>query len=249
MFALEQWHKRFEQQARWTESVRRFLFQQANLTQAKAILEVGCGSGAILHDLAQLTGARLAGIDLQLDYLKFAKFQAPSAILAVADGISLPFAADAFSHTCCHYFLLWASDPLRTLAEMRRVTQPGGFILALAEPDYGGRIDYPEALAQIGRLQEQSLRRQGADPYIGRKLMSLFHRAGLKNVAAGVLGGQWSEPLRADEQALEWQTLESDLAGLVTHVLLDELQKVDIEAWRKGERILYVPTFFALGQV
>jgi len=249
MFALEQWHQRFEQQARWTGSVRRFLFQQANVTQADTILEVGCGSGAILQDLAQTTGARLAGIDLKLDYLKYARFQAPRANLVCGDGLSLPFKAGSFSHTCCHYFLLWVSDPLQSLAEMRRVTQPGGFILALAEPDYGGRIDYPETLVQIGRLQAQSLQRQGADPSIGRKLRGLFRRAGLRNVAVGVLGGQWSEPLAESEQSLEWQTLATDLAGEIAPDLLADLENADLESWRNGERILYVPTFYAIGQV
>ena len=32
--------------------------------------------------------------------------------------------------------------------------------MALAEPDYGGRIDYPEQLGHIGRWQAQALRKQ-----------------------------------------------------------------------------------------
>ena len=245
----EKWHKRFIQQARWTESVRRFLFQQAGLAQAKAVLEVGCGSGAILEDLSRQSSAHLVGIDLKPDYLRYARSQNPIIEFSCADALHLPFASQLFSHTCCHFFLLWVNNPLQALIEMKRVTKQGGFILALAEPDYGGRIDYPNSLAQLGILQGQSLTRQQADPFMGRKIKGLFHQAGLRNVQAGVLGGQWSEPLPVEEWESGWETLESDLAGAVTQEGLAELKRLDSVAWHKGERILFVPTFYAIGQV
>jgi len=78
---------------------------------------------------------------------------------------------------------------------MARITRPGGAVLALAEPDYGGRIDYPIKLAQMGKWQIESLRLQGADPLMGRKLATIFNSAGFDSVETGVLGGQWS-PIR-----------------------------------------------------
>jgi SAM-dependent methyltransferase len=245
----EKWHERFVQQARWTESVRRFLFQQANMPQVKAILEVGCGSGAILHDVRRYTGARLTGIDLRAEYLHLAKTKAPGVALARADALCLPFKEGSFSITCCHFLLLWVSDPLQVLIEMKRVTESGGFVLALAEPDYGGRIDYPVPLAELGRLQAKSLDRQGADPLMGRKLTGLFHRAGLKNVQTGVLGGQWSDPPSRDVWQSEWEALESDLSEDISPPALEELKRLDSATWQKGERILFVPTFFASGEV
>ena len=106
----------------------------------------------------------------------------------------LPFAGGQFDSVYCHFTLLWVADPLRVLCEARRPLQTGGWVLALAEPDYGGRIDYPETLAETGRLQAESLRRQGADIQLGRRLRALFHQAGLRNIESGVVSGQWREP-------------------------------------------------------
>ena len=245
----EKWHQRFVQQARWTESVRRFLFQQAGLEHARGLLEVGCGTGAILGEIAHQTGARLVGIDIQQDYLHFAHSHGIAAAYAAADALHLPFADGVFSITCCHFFLLWVEHPLQALLEMKRVTAPGGYVLAMAEPDYGGRIDHPAALGELGRRQGQSLSHHGADPLVGRKLKSFIHKAGLRMVQAGVLGGQWSEPPTQLEWESEWDTLESDLSGEISTAELAELKRLDFSAWRKGERILYVPTFYAWGQV
>ena len=55
------WHKRFVQQAGWTSELRNYLFKRAGLPAARRVLEVGCGSGAILSGL--VTGAAIHGLD------------------------------------------------------------------------------------------------------------------------------------------------------------------------------------------
>ena len=130
---------------------------------------------------------------------------------------------------------------------MVRAARPGSAIIAFAEPDYGGRIDYPPELEELGKLQTQALRRQGADPLTGRKLNEIFHRAGLKNIETGLLGGQWSGEPQPAQQASEWATLETDLAGLLPNARLKELRRQDADAWQAGRRVLFVPTFYAVG--
>jgi hypothetical protein len=132
---------------------------------------------------------------------------------------------------------------------MRRVTRPGGAVLALAEPDYGGRIDYPRELAELGRWQAESLQRQGVDPEIGRKLAGVFVRAGLRQVESGVMGGEWAYPAAAGETSLEWSVLESDLAGQIAPQDLQKLRQSEAAATQNGERVLFVPTFYAWGRV
>ncbi len=99
---------------------------------------------------------------------------------------------------------------------MARVTRRGRAVLALAEPDYGGRIDYPASLADLGRLQTEGLRQAGANPLIGRELASLFRQAGLVKIETGVLGGEWRYPIPDRDRESEWSTLRADLGGLVT---------------------------------
>ncbi|TLN23643.1 methyltransferase domain-containing protein, partial [bacterium] len=246
----QSWHRRFSQQARWTEEIRRFIVQQLHLAQAHRILEAGCGTGAVLSSMQHLLpSARFFGIDLRADYLEEAQQFAPQSHLAAADANALPAADASFDAVICHYFLLWVKEPQDVLAEMKRVTRPGGVVVALAEPDYGGRIDYPVPLVELGRLQGQALQIQGADPYMGRKLNALFHQAGLTDVHAGLLGGQWSEPPAFEAWESEWAVLQTDLANTIPQDRLDALRSVDAAAWQKGERILFVPTFYAWGKV
>jgi len=244
------WHARFVQQARWTQELRQYLYGRTGLTEGVRLLEVGCGTGALLPDFVNRTPqGNVYGLDIAKAFLALASQNAPQARLTQGDAHRLPYAGNSFDVTACHFLLLWVHNPIQVIKEMRRVTRPGGLILLLAEPDYGGRIDFPLEFAQLGRWQEQALRKQGADPTIGRRLAGLLHRADLQEVETGVLGGQWSAPPRIEAWQSEWQVLEADLADVVPQENLEQLRSLDAAAWESGERILYVPTFYAWGRV
>ncbi len=242
-----EWHERFRQQARWTRELRAHLLPRAGLAQARRLLEVGCGTGALLEDLLTTYPGALFGLDLAAAHLGLARRHAPSAHLARADAHTLPYPSGFFDLTLCHFLLLWVADPARAVAEMARVTRPGGAVLALAEPDYGGRLDYPEALAEIGIWQTAALQRQGADPFVGRRLAGLLAGAGLEEIEAGVLGGRWTGTPSPAELALEWKVLHEDLRDTPAAERLPALQALDRAAWARRERVLYVPTFYAIG--
>ncbi len=181
------WHSRFLQQAAWTHDLRVYLFELAGLSRARRVLEVGCGTGAILSDLA--TPAVIHGLDLESVHLIEARRHVPAAMLTCGNALGLPYPSSIFDITFCHFLLLWVRDPLLALLEMKRVTRPGGAVLALAEPDYDSRVDKPEALAPLGRWQAESLRRQGADPGLGGRLADLFRQAGIPPIETGNLQG------------------------------------------------------------
>jgi SAM-dependent methyltransferase len=241
------WHRRYLQQAAWTRELRLYLFEKAGLAQARRVLEVGCGTGAILGDLS--TRAALQGLDLDPDALTKCRLAAPTALLARGDALSLPFPSQIFDITYCHFLLLWVKDPLQALREMRRVTRSGGSVLALAEPDYRARTDKPDELAVLGKQQTESLRSQGADPGLGARLADLFFRAGIRIVETGAIQSRGKEALAIHEWEDEWAVLESDLAGRVTADEIQRMKVVDQGARARGERVLDVPTYFAWGQV
>jgi ubiquinone/menaquinone biosynthesis C-methylase UbiE len=240
------WHVRYAQQARWTRDLRRYLFEKVGLRDAHRILEVGCGTGAILSDLS--TSASRHGLDLVPAALFEARVHAPGAILANGDARSLPYADFTFDITFCHFLLLWVSDPLQAVREMARVTRPGGAVLALAEPDYAQRVDRPESLAPLGRWQAEALRQQGADPSFGARLADTFARAGIEIVETGTIQRSQNEASRG-EQDQEWAVIEADLAESVPVEDLQKMKLLDAQAWARGERVLFVPTYFALGKV
>jgi SAM-dependent methyltransferase len=253
--SLEAWHDRYTHQARWTQDLRRYLFQRAGIEFARRILEVGCGTGAILSSINDYTQGWIAGLDLNPARLDLTRRHAPQGSFLAGDAHDLPFANASFDLCFCHFLLLWVSNPEMVIAEMARVTRPGRPVLALAEPDYGGRIDYPDYLIRIGDLQKAALRLQGAEPYTGRLLAKIFSNAGLVEIETGVLGGQWPASQSLDDLVSEWQVLESDLIQIPEALLkeasgidLDRLKRLDFEARQRGERVLFVPTFYALGR-
>jgi ubiquinone/menaquinone biosynthesis C-methylase UbiE len=245
----QEWHHRFIQQAQWTQDLRAYLYQRAGMEKAQRVLEVGCGTGAILSDLPEQIPLQV-GLDIDSNHLVLSMRSLQGAGLTQGDGHTLPYPADCFDITLCHFLLLWVTDPEQVLNEMVRVTRSGGAVLALAEPDYGGRIDYPEELGQLGTWQTESLKLQGADPLMGRKLARLFHKAGLESVETGALGGQWSGTPDWESWESEWAVLESDLSQKPSFLKkLGFLKKLEESAYKKGERVLFVPTFYAWGRV
>lgn len=256
MFTPENWHRRYLQQAQWTAGIRQYIYDALRLEPTSRILEIGCGTGAITQDLqrrffqpGQKLASTIHGLDIDWQALQFARRQDADTLFVCGDALRLPYASRIFDFTLCHFVLLWLRDPETALGEMARVTRPGGFIAALAEPDYGGRIDHPPALSELGQMQAAALTAQGADPQMGRKLAGLFARAGLKNIHTGLPGGEWSAPPAPEAWNSEWDTLEKDLGHLLSKGQLEILRQIDANAWQRGERVLFVPTFYAYGQV
>jgi SAM-dependent methyltransferase len=248
---LDDWHERFLQQAGWTEALRAHLFAPARLRDARRILEAGCGTGAVCASLArEHPSARVTGVDIDPARLRFARAHDRTCRYTRGDALRLPFPSGVFDLTYCHYLLLWIGDPQQALREMVRVTRRGGWVAALAEPDYGGRIDYPPELAAIGGLQAESLRRQGADPEIGRRLAGLFHESGIRLEASGVLGTDLpSGGGDSKEAELELKILLDDLGEKMSAPARDALREADRAARNSGRRVLFIPTFYAAGTV
>lgn len=245
--STEEWHEWFVRQASWTRPTRLWLFRQARLAGASTVLEVGCGTGAVISEVAGMARASLVGLDIDGAMLAFARRRNPDVLWVQGDAHALPFPEASFDLVFCHFLLLWVRVPARAVAEMARVVRPGGYVLASAEPDYGGRIDFPPELARLGQLQALALREQGADPEVGRRLGAYFAAAGLR-ATVGVMGGSWAVPAEPDEGfAAEWRVRREDLHGRLSPDELQRLERVDAEALRSGERVLFVPTFYALG--
>lgn len=241
------WHDRYTQQAIWTRDLREYLFNQTSLSNLRSVLEVGCGTGAILSTLQ--TSAALHGLDLDAAALTECRVHASNACLTRGDVCQLPYRSGSFDITFCHFLLLWIKEPLNAIYEMKRVTRSKGHIIAFAEPDYTSREDQPIQLAALGNWQTESLKRQGADVSLGGHLAELFHQAGIKIVETGTIKSRGAEALKPDEWENEWAVIESDLTGFVSKEEIQKMKRLDEEARAHGRRVLNVPTYFAWGQV
>jgi ubiquinone/menaquinone biosynthesis C-methylase UbiE len=192
---VEEWHAQFTRQARWTRAIRTQLYRRVNLLRAERVLDVGCGTGVITEEMAARCKGQVIGVDVDPAMVEFAQEGSRAEYLG-GDAHQLDFPDGHFDVVACHFLLMWVSNPILVVREMARVTKLGGAVLACAEPDYGGRIDYPQELP-LARWQAEALRREGADPFMGRKLPALFTEAAL-SANVGVVPSLWdNEALRA----------------------------------------------------
>jgi ubiquinone/menaquinone biosynthesis C-methylase UbiE len=261
MLTTQGWHQRFSQQAQWTAHVRAYLIQNLGLSAAIRCLEVGSGTGAITRKMQESIKASTFGVDISPEMVCYAQKEDRTSHFTNGNADNLPFISNIFDFTYCHFLMLWLKNPLKALQEMRRVTRPGGWVIAFAEPDYSGRLDFPEDLSELAIVQKKSLMLQGANPEIGRRLGGLFHEAGFDHVRISVMGGEWGDPLPAAYHQQEWNTFLMDLEYYEKHShqawlesqkfrdRLADLKEMDLKACQSGMRILFVPTFFVHGKV
>lgn len=93
----------------------------------KSVLEVGCGTGLLLERIARFA-SEAQGIDLSPGMLRRAEARG----LRVQEGsaTALPYPDATFDVACSFKVLAHIPNIERALAEMARVTKPGGVILA-----------------------------------------------------------------------------------------------------------------------
>jgi arsenite methyltransferase len=140
-------------------------------------LDLGCGPGFVA---ARMSDARpslkIVGIDRDLAVLR--KARAP---VQVAGGSAdrLPFPDACFDAVVARLVLRHLPRPDAALAEMYRVLRPGARAIVI-DSDDGALVMHPPAPAFSRALaaREETFRRAGADPFIGRRLPELFAAAG-----------------------------------------------------------------------
>jgi SAM-dependent methyltransferase len=99
------------------------------LSRGEAVLDVACGTGNLAIPAAR-AGARVSGIDIAPNLIAQAQLEARGAGCAiefeVGDAEALPYADDRFDTTVTMFGAMFAYRPLRAVAELLRVTRPGG---------------------------------------------------------------------------------------------------------------------------
>jgi SAM-dependent methyltransferase len=94
------------------------------------VLDVGCGTGRFTGALER-AGARVVGVDRDPGMLAVAAANLAGPRL-VADAQRLPFASGVFDLTVALTLLEFVDEPARVVAELARVTRPGGRLLVAA---------------------------------------------------------------------------------------------------------------------
>lgn len=232
----------YARQASFTRGIRLHIYRIIGLANLADVLEVGCGTGAVLNEIGARCSGRIVGLDSDIGLL--APRPPGDDILSVGGvASSLPLADSSFDAVLTHFLFMWLSDPAAAVKEMKRVVRQGGWIVALAEPDYGGWIDHPEGI-DIGRKLADALRSEGADPMVGRKLRSIFVRAGLEP-RVGLSPNMWDSEKLKGEFENEWGWRFKLLGRSEDSEAARAREQQAIDA---GVRLLYMPIFYAIAR-
>lgn len=93
------------------------------------VLDVACGAGTVAR-AAAARGARVAAIDVSDAMLRTARRHGGIVGWARADAHALPFRSGTFARASCPHGLMFFDAPDRAVAELARVLEPGGRVVA-----------------------------------------------------------------------------------------------------------------------
>ena len=184
----------------------------AHLRAGMDLLDVGCGPASITADLAErVAPGRVVGLDAAAGALEAARATLSERGLSEqvevtsGDVMALPFEDASFDVVHAHQVLQHLTDPVGALAEMRRVTRPGG-IVAVRDAVYSAMTWFPEP-AGIERWRSvymATARANGGEPDAGSRLLSWAREAGFTDVTASASTWCYATPADRAWQSQTW---------------------------------------------
>jgi SAM-dependent methyltransferase len=188
------------------------------------VLSVGCGPGVILREVCALNASvRATGLDISAERVTEAKErnrENTQANFVCGNAQAMDFASNSFDLVYSRMLMEYLKDKEGAVKEMVRVCKPGGTVLL---QDLDGQLlwHYPEDPVVQGTVEKvvRALSSTGFDPFVGRKLFSLAHGAGLKNIDVQVecyhlIAGQ-IEPAILEQWELKLEIAGPQLARLL----------------------------------
>jgi len=114
---------------RYSEPLAAELADAAGITAGQRALDVGCGPGSLTAVLVERLGSEhVAALDPSESFVEAARRRLPGVDIQLASAESIPFDDDSFDVTLAELVVHFMSDPVAGIAEMARVTKPGGTI-------------------------------------------------------------------------------------------------------------------------
>ena len=238
-----EYYEEFLREIEYGKELRKKIYEQINLKGARRVLEVGCRQGIISQELREATKAQITAIDS--DHIHIAdnseRIKGIEFFRETEDKLSMR--DESFDIVVCHYFFLWKPKPFGTLMELKRVCKTGGYIVALAEPDYLGWIENPDL--GLGKYHTKTITNQGGNPGVGRSLLSIFSSAGLETEIL-INSRIWPQSELEGCYEHEWSNIYNE--GLISE---EEYKQKIVEEKKNIEnrlRVIALPVFSAIGK-
>ncbi len=137
---------------RWSEQLARELVPWLGVRRDARWLDVGCGTGAVSDAIMDLAWpGQVTGIDSSEGFLEVARRKVPGARFEVGDAQALPYPDACFEAVVSALVVALLPEPAAAVAEMARVTVPGGIAGLIAwDRDRYLQRDYWEASDEVG---------------------------------------------------------------------------------------------------
>ena len=253
----------YDELSLWSSRFGALLLENVPLVHGMRVLDLGCGTGFPLYELAHMLGrsSRLWGADLWREAVARARskqdvYALPNVAVAVADGARLPFASRSFDLIVSNLGVNNFDDASTVFDECARVTKEGG-VIALATNVEGHMAELYSVFRHV--LEEEI----GNPVYLERLAANEKHR-GTREGLMAMLQAAGFTPSRAigtsftlrylDGSALlrHWLTLMGFLGGWKAVVdepdrkrVFDELEHhLNHHAGHEGELRMTVPALY-----
>lgn len=166
--------------AKWSfyiEATTRETVERLDLQAADRVLDVGCGTGALLSSLSRThEPARLSGVDPVPEMLAIARRRLPAAVeLREGWAEKLPFGPQSFDVVVSCNVFHYIERPVAALREMQRVLRLGGRLVITDWCD-----DY--LACRVCDLYLRLFRRTHVKVYRERECVRLLNEAGCRPV-------------------------------------------------------------------
>lgn len=180
------------------------VLETIGVASGAACLDLGCGAMGILPLLSPLVGpeGRVYGVERDPQLAEAARLLArvdnlQNVQIQVGDAFHTTFDEGSFDLVHARFLLPHVPNPPALIAEMLRLTKPGGVVL-LQEPDHSSWNFHPAlpAWSRLIELGERAFDLLGIDMNIGRRTFQLLRQAGAAEVqvSAAVVALQDQHP-------------------------------------------------------
>ena len=175
---------------RWSRRLAPGFYAFAGVGRAARVLDVGCGTGSLLFELADNPAhTHLTGIDASEIYVEAARRQVEDRRITIlhGDACAMPFEDSTFDAALSQLMLQFVPQPGEAVAEMRRVVRPGGIVAAAVWNSAGGMPHqrmFWDTAAMLDPAASTARAHTFSRPMTRRDdLYGLFERVGLRDVA------------------------------------------------------------------